>query len=340
MIRMFALTLAAAALVSAAISDPVRIDAGLVSGTSGTSADVRVFKGIPYAAPPVGPLRWKAPQPAAKWDAVRKAEQFGPGCMQAGGAGGAISEDCLHINVWTAAKSATERRPVIVFTYGGGFNTGSGSQAGYDGEALALKSIVFVTYNYRLGQFGFMAHPELSKESDRNASGNYGMMDMRAALEWVQRNITAFGGDPRRVSIMGESAGAIMVAAMTGSPQGKGLFQRAIAESGAWMGLGPGKMGTLKTAEEAGAKLGTLAELRAKSADEILKSGRGSGIVIDGWYVPEDLSITFNQGRQNPVDILVGSNKDEGTFFARGPTTAEQAIRQARQRWGDRKSVV
>jgi len=223
-------------LAYAGIPDPVRLDTGSVSGVDLKDSTVRVFKGIPYAAPPVGDLRWRAPQPAAKWDGVRKGDQFGPACSSGGtGRGGkgppAQIEDCLYLNVWTSAKSASDRLPVIVWTYGGGFTSGSGSEPRYDGEALAKKGAVVVTYNYRLGTFGFFAHPELTKESGHNASGNYGMMDMAAALRWVQKNITAFGGDPRRVTIDGESAGAGLVAAMVGSPEGKGLFQRAIAQS-------------------------------------------------------------------------------------------------------------
>ena len=187
----------------------------------------------------------------------------------------APSEDCLYVNVWTGAKAATERRPVIVWTYGGGFTGGSGSEPRYDGEALARKGAVVVTYNYRLGAFGFFAHPELTKESDHNASGNYAMMDMAAVLHWVQRNIARFGGDPARVTIDGESAGAMLVSAMVGSPEGKGLFKRAISQSGAWMGIGIGKMTTHAQAEEAGLKLAqtmgaaSLADLRAKSAAEL-----------------------------------------------------------------------
>jgi para-nitrobenzyl esterase len=334
------------AILSAAIPDPVRLDTGLISGTSGHTDDVRIFKGIPFAAPPVGDLRWRAPQPAAHWEGVRKADQFAPVCMQnrgQGSSGPAPSEDCLYANVWTTAKSASERRPVIVWTYGGGFSSGSGSEPRYDGEALARKGAVVVTYNYRLGMFGFFAHPELTRESERNASGNYGLMDMAAVLRWVQKNIANFGGDPNRVTIDGESAGAILVATMVGSPAGKGLFQRAIAQSGAWMGIGIGRMATRAQAEEAGIKLSqtlnatSLAELRAKPADELLKNGRGGGVIVDGWLVPEDLSVTFAQGRQNAVDVLVGSNRDEGTFFARPGTElkADQFTGRAKQRFGD-----
>jgi para-nitrobenzyl esterase len=338
--------LAGTATISAAIPEPVRIDTGLITGTSTTTEDVRVFKGIPFAAPPVGDLRWRAPQPAAHWDGVRKADQFGPVCMQnrnPNATGPAPSEDCLYANVWTSAKAATERRPVIVWTYGGAFTGGSGSEPRYDGEALARKGAVVVTYNYRLGAFGFFAHPELTKESGHDASGNYGMMDMAAALHWVQRNIASFGGDPARVTIAGESAGAFLVSAMVGSPEGKGLFKRAISQSGAWMGIGIGKMTTRAQAEEAGVKLAqsmgssSLAEMRAKPAGDLLKNGRGAGIVVDGWYVPEDLSATFAKGKENDADVLVGSNRDEGTFFARPGTNVSAAEFEARakQRFGD-----
>ena len=343
--RLLLLILAGSAIVYAAIPEPVKIDTGLISGTTTSSDDVRVFKGIPFAAPPLGDLRWRPPQPAAHWEGVRKADQFGPVCMQQSRPGStpAPSEDCLYVNVWTGAKAATERRPVIVWTYGGGFTGGSGSEPRYDGEALARKGVVFVTYNYRLGAFGFFAHPELTKESGHNASGNYAMMDMAAVLHWVQRNIAAFGGDPTRVTIDGESAGAMLVSAMVGSPEGKGLFKRAISQSGAWMGIGIGKMTTRAQAEEAGVKLAqsmgaaTLADMRAKSADELLKNGRGGGIIVDGWYVPEDLSATFAKGKENDVDVLVGSNRDEGTFFARPGSSpnAEQFTTRAKQRFGD-----
>ena len=343
----FGTILVGAPILSAAISDPVRTDSGQVSGTAGTSDEVRVYKGIPFAAPPVGDLRWRAPQAPAHWEGVRKADQFSPVCMQQArgpaSAGPAPSEDCLYLNVWTAAKSASERRPVIVWTYGGGFTGGAGSLAMYNGEALAKKGVVVVTYNYRLGVFGFLAHPELTKESGHNASGNYGLMDMAAVLKWVQKNIANFGGDPKRVTIDGESAGAMLVSAMVGSPEGKGLFQRAIAQSGAWMGVNIGHMATLAAAEESGQKLAqgmgaaSLGDLRAKPADDLLKNARGLfAIVVDGWYVPEDLSLVYSHHKENDVDILVGSNRDEGTFFARpGAGNAEQFSGAAKKRFNE-----
>ncbi|HEY4364025.1 MAG TPA: carboxylesterase family protein [Bryobacteraceae bacterium] len=376
-LTLFAFTCLLTASASAAISEPIKIDTGSLTGTSGKDPSVRIFRGIPFAAPPVAGLRWKAPQPAAKWEGVRAAEQFSPTCTtgagggggrgqaKGGGKGGAPkgdgapkaapdqtkaaargpagpppSEDCLYLNVWTTAKSATERLPVIVWVYGGGFTGGSGSEARYEGEMLSRKGAVVVTFNYRLGMFGFFAHPELAAESGHNSSGNYGMMDLEATLKWVQKNISAFGGDPRRVTIAGESAGAIMVSAMVGSPEGKGLFQRAIAQSGAWMGLSAAKMRTRAEAEAAGktaAGSHTIAELRAMSTADVAQNVRGarSEIIVDGYMVPEDESITYAKGKQDDVDILVGSNHDEGTFFARGAVTADQLKMTAAQTFGD-----
>jgi para-nitrobenzyl esterase len=340
--------LASASILSAAITDPVRTDSGLVSGTPGSSDEVTVYKGIPFAAPPLGDLRWRPPQPPAHWDGVRKADQFSAVCMQqargpAAASGPAPSEDCLYLNIWTGAKSASERRPVIVWTYGGAFTGGAGSLAMYNGEPLAKKGAVVVTYNYRLGVFGFLALPELTRESAHNASGNYALMDMATVLRWVQKNIANFGGDPKRVTIDGESAGAMLVSAMVASPEGKGLFQRAIAQSGAWMGINIAHMTTRAQAEEAGKKLEqlagatSLAELRTTPADDLLKTrGFFGGIIVDGWYVPEDLSLTYARHQENDVDILVGSNRDEGTFFSRpGTGSAEQFSGTAKKRFTD-----
>jgi para-nitrobenzyl esterase len=330
---------------SAAVNDPVHLDSGLISGVSGANPEVRVFKGIPFAAPPVGNLRWHAPQALARWEGVRKADEFGAICMQAAAGRGSappkMSEDCLYLNVWTAAKSAGDKRPVLVWLHPGGFTSGSGSQPGFDGENIAKKGLVVVTINYRLGVFGFFAHPELTQESDRHASGNYGLMDQIAALQWVQKNIGAFGGDPKRVTIDGDSAGAMSVGDLVVSPQAKGLFQRAIAESGGAIGLSVNPMrkladaeqSGLRTAEALGAK--SLAELRAKSAEEVMKSARGGGnVIIDGWLLPEDPGAIFAEGRQNDVPTLVGSNKDEGTFFIqKGP--ADRFLETSRRRFGD-----
>jgi para-nitrobenzyl esterase len=348
----------------AAIPDPVKTDSGSVAGTSNTDASVRMFKGIPFAAPPVGDLRWKIAQPPAKWDGVKMATEFSPTCANGAGggrggrgrggapgaapggaarggapAGPAPSEDCLYINVWTPAKAVGDKLPVMIWTYGGGFTGGSGSDNWYDGEALAKKGVVVVTYNYRLGTFGFFAHPDLVAESPHHTTGNYAMTDMLAALHWVQQNIAAFGGDPRKVTIDGESAGAIAVAAMVGSPEAKGLFIRAAAQSGAWMGLSIAKQKTMAEAEAQGqtaAGTHSITELRAMSTADVSQNLRGvsAGMIVDGWIIPEDQSITFAKGKQNAVDILVGSNRDEGTFFGGGNVTAEQAKTRADKTFG------
>jgi para-nitrobenzyl esterase len=272
---------------------------GLNLGRRGTNAAVRVFRGIPYAAPPVGNLRWREPQPVAHWDGVRMADQFGAMCTQPAfrGAPNAnppkMSEDCLFLNVWTAAASASDRRPVMVWIHPGGYQTGSGSTPGFDGEALAKKGVVLVTINYRLGVFGFFSHPELTKESEHHASGNYALMDQAAALRWVQKNIAGFGGDPQRVTVFGDSAGSSSIANLMGSPRAKGLFQRAVGESGAWMGLSLTPARTLAEAEQAGLKIAeslhsadAWMSLRAMPAEDLLKAGRAGGPVIDGWFLP------------------------------------------------------
>ena len=368
LVAVFTAVIFAVAGTSAMIPEQVKIDTGVVEGVTGTvHPTVRIYKGIPFAAPPVGQNRWKAPQPAAKLDGVFKANAFGPSCIanvpgvgrggRAGGApgrGGApgaapgaaapaaaapqapatppapprqppANEDCLTVNVWTSANRANDRRPVMMWIYGGGFTGGSGGQAWYDGEDLAVKGPVIVTMNYRLGQFGFLAHPELAKEAGHSGSGNYGVMDAIAALKWIKTNIAAFGGDPNNVTIAGESAGAIMVGALVGSPQAKGLFNRAILQSGGWMGLQMARMRTIEQAQGAGAKaleaagVKSIAELRAKPFAELPNlQGVQAGMVIDGYIFPEDLTITFTNGKQNDVDLLAGSNKDENTFFGGG----------------------
>src|SRR5438874_940680 len=239
---MFAAALAIVGSLRAAVQEPVRIEAGLISGAAAAAPGVRVFKGIPFAAAPIGRLRWRAPQPAAKWTGVRRADTFGNVCVQPKGVGRlnvsvdlpdspAASEDCLYLNVWTAASSASERRPVMVWIFGGAYSEGVGSSPHNDGAALARQGAVVVTFNYRLGPFGFFSHPELAKESGHNASGNQALMDAIAALEWVQRNIAAFGGDPGNVTIFGESAGAAMGDGVRASPPTPALSRRDRAPS-------------------------------------------------------------------------------------------------------------
>jgi para-nitrobenzyl esterase len=348
MIRLLAFVPAIVSLVAAsaaaAIEDPVRLDTGLIAGTAGSTPDVRVFKGVPFAAPPVGPLRWRPPQPVQSWSGVREASTFGPRCMQGQGSARDVSEDCLYLNVWTAAASASERRPVIVWSYGGSLRSGAGSQPAYDGEALARKGVVFITYNYRLGMFGFFSHPELTQESPNKASGNYGLMDLMAVLEWVRRNAAAFGGDPQRVTIMGESAGASLVSCLVTSPRAAGLYHRAIAQSTGCTGTS--RIGlpltTLEEAEAQGAKLAlgmgasSLAALRAMSANEILAKGEGTRVIVDGWTIVEDWLAALAAGRQHQVDLLLGSNKDEGTFpiFGVPEGTPEDFIARSRKRYG------
>lgn len=323
--------------VRAAMQAPVRIESGLVKGV--TNGNITAFKGIPYAAPPVGNLRWREPQPPADWQGVRDASHFSPACFQAktGAFGpwsaefiakdameGGSSEDCLYLNVWTAAAKTGDQRPVIVWIYGGGFTSGSGDVPIYDGVGLAGKGVVMVNFNYRVGTLGFMAHPELSKESGRGASGNYALLDMIAALKWVRRNISAFGGDPRNVTIAGQSAGAFAVCYLMASPLAQGLFERAIAESGgAFSQAQP-----LARAESAGAKLGTLAELRAKPADAFLRPANGyrPGPVIDGYVLPDDVSAIFAAGRQNDVPLLTGWNAGDGVAF--GPAPKAETFRE------------
>jgi len=344
-------------VANAQLREPIKLDAGSLGNSTESSPGIRAFKGIPFAAPPVGALRWREPQPVAKWDGARDASKFGNVCLQPDGSGRGPkglniavgpgsppqSEDCLYLNVWTGAKAANERRPVMVYFFGGAFTEGAGSIPLYDGDALAKKGAVVVTMNYRLGPFGFFTHPALTAESPHKASGNYGLADMVASLRWVKSNIAAFGGDPGNVTVFGQSAGAMAIGALTSSPETKGLYQRAIGQSGSWMGLGPsGAFATRARAEEtnkgradaAGAT--TLEQLRAMSAADVTAKlgGRGpGGMIVDGWIIPEDPSDVFAAGRQNPVDVLVGSNRDD-LSFAPQTATPEQFEQGAPARWG------
>ncbi len=309
--------LAALLPLSAAITEPVHVEQGTVSSVAGASADVRVFKGIPFAAPPVGDLRWKAPKAPASWTGTRSGDKFGPECMQRRGRGSETSmgEDCLYLNVYTAAKTARAHEPVMVWIHGGAFTSGAGSL--YDGEALAQKGVVVVTINYRLGVFGFLAHPELTKESDRNASGNYALLDQISALEWVKKNIAAFGGDPKRVTIFGESAGSWSVNYLMATPLAKGLFERAIGESGGE--FAPARK--LSEAEKAGEKFASaagadsIAALRAKSSEDLMKvPGFQSAANVDGWLLPTDVYTIFANGKQirrPAVDRLQQRRRDD-----------------------------
>ncbi len=327
-------------LMMAGINDPVKLESGAISGVAGSTPAVRIYKGIPYAAPPVGDLRWKAPKAAASWTGVKKADTFGTSCMQvpypdnspyATENSAKIGEDCLYLNVWTAAKSAKDKRPVMVWIHGGALTRGSGATPNYDGDKLAQKGVIVVTINYRLGIFGYFAHPELTKESDRNASGNYGFLDQVAALEWVQKNIYKFGGDPKNVTIFGESAGSWSVNVLAASPLTKGLFAKAIGESGGQFG----PLTSLADAETAGKRAGTLAELRAKSAAEVMKIQTPTRTIVDGYFLPKDVSAIYAEGKQNDVPLLMGLNNDEGTPFTPASVKADGFKGTAKSRYGD-----
>ncbi len=308
--------------------DPVRTQQGLVQGT--TADGLTIYKGIPFAAPPVGELRWKAPQPAATWDGVKQTTEYGPDPFQGDGSGN-VSEDCLYLNIWTPATSADEKLPVLVWIYGGGFAFGGNDNPTHNGEHLARKGIILVTVNYRVGPLGFLAHPELSAESPHGVSGNYGLLDQIAGLQWIQDNIAAFGGDPAKVTIFGESAGGISVSMLCASPLAKGLFRGAISQSGGSFGphretTYPGEnMHLLADAEQAGvafaarAGASSLAEFRAMDPGKI-PPGFGSGAswpIVDGYVIPGDQYTLYEAGDFNNVDILVGYNSDEGLSFSR-----------------------
>ena len=331
----------------------VSVAGGRLAGATAASG-IHEFKGIPYAAPPLGPRRWQAPQPAQPWKDVRPATQFGPRAMQLPLFGdmnfrsNGVSEDCLYLNVWTGAKASQEKRPVLVYFYGGGFVAGDGSEPRYDGEALAKKGIVTVTVNYRLGVFGFMAHPELTKESPNHASGNYGLLDQQAAIQWVKKNIAAFGGDPAHITIAGESAGSWSVSAQMAAPASKDLIKGAIAESGSLLGLQP--LPTLAQGEQTGGAFGTslgatsLAALRALPAQQVLEASGKQGAprfspVVDGYFLPKQPTEIFAAGQQAHVPLLVGWNSQEMTYqMVMGPVAPTlDNYRTAMQKlYGDR----
>ncbi|GEO07036.1 carboxylic ester hydrolase [Adhaeribacter aerolatus] len=310
----------------AALANNVKVTGGTISGSQ-VANGIRVYKGIPFAAAPVGELRWKEPQPVKPWSGVRPCTTFGPSPMQREPAPFSmwsaefliqkepISEDCLYLNVWTGAKSAREKRPVIVWIYGGGFNSGGTNVPIYDGEAMAQKGVVFVSLNYRVGIFGFFAHPALTRESGRNASGNYGLLDQVAGLRWVQQNISAFGGDPQNVTIAGQSAGSMSVNCLVASPLAKNLFKKAIAQSGASFIR---KSLSLAQAEQEGVEMAgklnapTLVQLRNLPAAELQQKGQGSRPIVDGYFLPADIADIFAAGKANAVALLTGWNENEG----------------------------
>jgi para-nitrobenzyl esterase len=332
----------------------VRTEVGVVAGMKSADGKVGIFKGIPFAAPPIGDLRWKEPQPVARWQGVRKATEFGARCMQARIFEDMVfrdsgpSEDCLYLNVWTPGTSAKTKLPVMVWIYGGGFQAGATSEPRQDGEHLAHKGVVVVSMNYRLGIFGFFSHPGLTTESAHHASGNYGLMDQAAALKWVHDNIAAFGGDPNNVTILGESAGSFAVSALMASPLSKGLIHAAIGESGAFFGktLGPKSLAESEKrdavfAESLGLK--SIGQLRALSAQRILDaSTRGNKSLfepsVDGYFMPSRAYDIYARGDQAHIPLMAGWNRDEGSyqgFFATERASKENYDAKIRLRFGE-----
>ncbi len=339
--------------------DRVKVANGTLEATLAPKDGVRSFKGIPFGQPPVGNLRWREPQPVKNWKGVRKADQFGPRCMQRTSPASdywfrsnGMSEDCLYLNVWTPAKSAREQLPVLVYIFGGGFQNGDGSEPRYDGENMARTGIVAVSVNYRTNIFGFLAHPELTRESPHHAAGNYGLLDQVAALQWVQKNIAAFGGDPKRVTVAGESAGSIAVSALMASPLSRDLMAGAIGESGAMISSLPPQ--PLAEAEQKGARFGaaagadTLAALRAMSGEQIQEAvgktqGFRFGTTLDGYFLTKPLAASFEAGEQAKIPLLAGSNTQEQSARAvlgPGDPTPETLANAIRKLYGDRADGV
>jgi para-nitrobenzyl esterase len=355
--------ISAAPSVNAAAPSEVQIEQGRIQGVAATDPTITVFKGIPYAAPPTGERRWRAPEPSRHWSGLRRASEFAAACPQRipgprlpwtaeFSHRGAVAEDCLYLNIWTAKPHSGVTLPVLVFIPGGGFLTGSGSIDVYNGESLAAKGLVVVTINYRLGMLGYLAHPELSAESEHHVSGNYGLLDQLAALRWVQRNIAAFGGDPHRVTVEGQSAGATSIQLLMPSKLTKGLFQRAIIESGLDAGTIPGTPPEhpvmLVDAERAGAQfaeanhVASIAALRRLSVDEVLAlNSPPSAIpwrpIVDGYVVPQQFVTTNALGAENDVPTIVGTNADEGSAApGYGRATIGEFDRQTREVFGNR----
>ncbi|HBX38853.1 MAG TPA: carboxylesterase [Pseudohongiella sp.] len=344
----------------------VRLDTpqGALLGTaSERHPQVSIFKGIPYAMPPVGQDRWQAPKPAPSWQGERLADSFGPDCLQQPYPEGSFfyrparvsSEDCLYLNVWSAAEPGADR-PVMVWIHGGALTRGSGAIDTYDGTSLAAKDVVVVTINYRLGVFGFFAHPELVSESPEFSAGNYGILDQIEALRWVQQNISAFGGDPDNVTIFGESAGAWSVNLLTASPLTEGLFHKVIAQSGARLdtrvaldrqtSAGPSAINSgVELATQLGAN--SLADLRNMPGRQLMDAAMAAGFrtdgIVDGWVIPAQPYEIFSEGRQRAVPVMVGFNSDEGTTLgaaANLPSTAEAYRARLQAQYGDFADLV
>jgi para-nitrobenzyl esterase len=328
-IAIFVTALAAQVTLKPVENDPVRIDSGLVSGTY-LASGVKAYFGVPFASPPIRENRWREPQPVKAWQGVWTANLKRAECVQGLRSNNInhyfgdedAAEDCLYLNMWLPATAKSgQRLPVMVWIYGGGFGGGSASMAVYGGENLAQKGVVYVAINYRVGVFGFLAHPEATKESGRNASGNWGMLDMVAALKWVQRNIAAFGGDPANVTIFGQSAGSMAVNLLQASPLAKGLFHKAIGMSGSAMG-GMMSPAPLASAEEQGVKLQSamkvksLAEMRTFSSDKVTAVVQANQVrtnpIVDGYFLPKAPADIFKAGQQSDVPVLTGCTANDG----------------------------
>ena len=353
------MTVGVAGLQCAPPAEVVRTEAGALKGKTNPDTKVLAFKGIPFAAPPVGALRWQPPQPAVPWTGTREALEFAPRCMQ-----GRIyddmvfrdagpSEDCLYLNIWTPALSGEEHMPVMVWIFGGGFQAGSPSEPRQDGSNLAKKGVVVVSVDYRLGLFGFFSHPELTRESPHKASGNYGLMDQAAALAWVHKNIGAFGGDPANVTIFGESAGSSSVSAQIATPLSKGLFKQAIGESGA-VAMSSNPPPSLAETERAGASFAqsigapTLEMLRAKPAEELLEAALKNKKTrfrpnVDGYFFPDNPSKIYSGGQQAHVALLAGWNSDEqgySTLLNKEQPTKQAYVARLRELYGDDANAI
>jgi len=344
----------------AGIQEPLQVDGGQITGTPGWGWGIREYLGIPFAAPPVGKLRWQPPQPVAAWQGVRAADRVASACMQSQYSANSgswnrgligTSEDCLYLNVWTPAASADERLPVMVWIYGGGGTHGSSAEPIYDGNAMAKKGVVVVSMNYRVNVFGWFAHPDLTRESEHHSSGNYGSLDQLAAIKWVKNNIARFGGDPAKITLWGESGGSRSVNFLAASPLLKGYARAAIAESHTSFG----RMTTLAEAESTGvaftkaAGKTSVADLRAMPAADLMdvfeKNQAGmNAAIVDGWFLTEDIHTIYSRGTQNDLALITGGTNDEGGNLGvaagagRGvsPDTLARYRAWARQNFGDR----